>query len=122
MFTFGTLEHISKMAQVRGTPASGKTTLAKLLHGYIRELEPNSIVIRLPSWRTQKTLTIKGGWRQWLAEVWDAQDGSVLIVDEAQPSYWDNSFWGMIKEIDKDSKFRIITFAPYGSTGVDTSC
>ena len=121
MFTFGTLEHVSNMAQVRGTPASGKTTLAKLLHSYILLREPEAIVTRVPSWRRQETLMNKGGWRQWLVNVWNAQDGSVLIVDEAQTSYWDDDFWGMVKDIDQDSKFRIITFASYGSTGVDTS-
>lgn len=82
--------------------------------------EPNAIVVRLPSWRTGATLTAKGGWRQWLAEAWDAQDKSVLIVDEAQTSYWDTNFWAKIKYIDKDSPFRLITFASYGSTGADT--
>jgi hypothetical protein len=83
--------------------------------------EPNAIVARLPSWRTEATLTAKGGLRQWLAEAWDAQAKSVLIVNEAQTSYWDTNFWGKIKDIDKDSPFRLITFASYGSTGAETS-
>jgi hypothetical protein len=74
--------------------------------------EPNTIVVCLPSWRTE---TAKGGWRQWLA------DESVLIVDEAQTSYWDTNFWAKIQDIDKDSPFRLITFASYGSTGADAS-
>lgn len=104
------------MAKVRGTPASGKTTLAKLLHAHVRRLEPETTVVRIPAWKTEEVLQ-PVGWRKWLARVWDAQEGSVLIVDEAQSSYWDKDFWTEIKSIDRNSKYRLITFASYGSSG-----
>jgi hypothetical protein len=103
------------MTQVRGPPASGKTTLTKLLHHYILEQEPDARVTCVPSWSSETVLDQKGGWRKWLAEAWDAKDRSVLIVDEAQTSFWDISFWAYIKAISKNWPHRVITFASYGS-------
>ena len=46
------------------------------------------------------------------------EDDSVLIVDEAQASYWDRSFWlNTIKQLKSTTPHRITTFASYGSTG-----
>src|ERR1700722_16647311 len=108
------------MTQVRGTPASGKTILAKLLHHYILQQEPRCMVLRLCAWKLKEDMK-EGGWHDWLWEshFWDAEDGSVLIVDEAQGSYWDTSFWIHIKDINKDSRHRIVTLASYGSTGTN---
>ena len=60
------------------------------------------------------------GWCDWLLSM-DSKvcDDPVLIVDEAQESYWDTSFWVRMKDIDKQSRYRIITLASYGSTGSD---
>ncbi|KAF8237952.1 hypothetical protein L208DRAFT_433834 [Tricholoma matsutake] len=96
-------------------PASGKTTLAKLLHAYIHDNEPDIVVARLAAWNPENKLP--DGWRRWLADSWDAQKGSFLIVDEAQLSYWDMSFWMDIKAIGPNNHFHLITFASYGSSG-----
>lgn len=40
-----------------------------------------------------------------------------LIVDEAQSSYWDSSFWLILKDIKPETRFHVITFASYGSVG-----
>jgi hypothetical protein len=120
MCIFRRLENTIKATQVRGTPASGKTALAKLLHHHILEHEPQCLVLRLRHWKRKDDM-VEGGWRGWLRETyfWDAEDGSVLIVDEAQGSYWDTSFWIHIKGMNEQSKHRIITLASYGSTGTD---
>jgi hypothetical protein len=46
------------------------------------------------------------------------QPGSVLIVDEAQ-SYWDKTFWLDLKDIKPELSFHVITFASYGSAGLN---
>jgi len=111
------------MTQIRGTPASGKTTVAKLLQHYIRKREPGSLVVRIPSWRSDAAMATRGGWRKWLAKdgTWNSQAESVLIVDEAQTSYWDVDFWTYIKGIRKNWPHRVITLASYGSSGSDSS-
>jgi hypothetical protein len=104
MFKYGALGRIFNMAQVRGPPASGKSTLARLLHVHILNKEPNAVVVRIEAWETEG-----GGWRAWL------KPGSVLIVDRAQTSYQDDDFWGQIKLIGENHEYRVITFASYGS-------
>ena len=76
----------SDIIQVRGTPANGKTTLAKLLHDYILKNEPESWVTRIRAWKSENDMP-PGGWQEWLDSRWKFQPGSVLIVDEAQSSY-----------------------------------
>lgn len=108
-----------KYVQVRGTPASGKTTVAKLLHAHIHDNEPDIVIARLAAWKPNDQLP--DGWRRWLADSWNAQEGSFLIVDEAQSSYWDYSFWTDIKAISPHNPFHLITFASYGSSGGNDS-
>jgi hypothetical protein len=109
------------MAQVVGTPASGKTTMAKLLHSYILEREPDALVVRLCASQTREAMEKNGGQRDWPDyNIWDAKGGSVLIVDEAQELYWDTAFWVRIKD-NSHSRHRIITLASYESTGSDAA-
>jgi hypothetical protein len=79
--------------------------------------EPNSWVTRVLAWPPEGTMP-PDGWRKWLSPRWNFQPDSVLIVDEAQSSYWDSTFWlELIQTIKPDSRFRVITFASYGSAG-----
>ena len=48
---------------------------------------------------------------------WLKEPGTFLIVDEAQSSYLDNSFWLELKDINPDVMFCVITLASYGSAG-----
>jgi hypothetical protein len=78
-------------------------------------LEPQTTVVRI-AWKTEK-ISQSVGWRKWLARFWDGQERSVFIVDEAQSLYWDMDFLTGLKSIDRDSEYRLITFASYGSSG-----
>lgn len=79
--------------------------------------EPNSWVTRVLAWPPEGTMP-PDGWRKWLSLRWNFQPDSVLIVDEAQSSYWDSTFWlELIQTIKPESQFRVITFASYGSAG-----
>ena len=115
------LQQILYITQVRGTPASGKTTLANLLQHYIAIQEPDSLVAIVPAWMNQDQLDQEGGWRKWLADGWNAEPGSVLIVDEAQTSFRDIWFWTHIKGINPNCRHRIITFSSYGNTETENS-
>jgi hypothetical protein len=101
------LLNASDITQVRGAPASGKTSLAKLLHEYILDNEPEPWVTRVRAWNSKEDMP-SGEWAEWLSPRWNFQPGSVLIVDEAQSSYWDKAFWLDMKDIKPKSPFRVI--------------
>ena len=108
------LLNVSNKIQVRGTPGCGKTALAKLLEAYILQKEPGARVTSVASWLSRKEMP-KEGWKQWLKLKFEP--GTFLIVDEAQSSYWDKSFWLELKDINPDVVFCVITLASYGSAG-----
>jgi hypothetical protein len=100
------------MVEVRGTPASGKSTLALLLHHHILDREPTGRVHVISSW---SEVDRRGSWKDWM-EAANFTDKSVVIIDEAQMSYSDEPFWGWIKLMDDTSSIRVIAFVSYGST------
>ena len=79
-------------------------------------------VVSITGWATEATMP-SGGFVEWLAtrHKWIFQENAVLLVDEAQESYWDNNWWNHNKSIDHSSLYRIITFASYGNTGTNDS-
>ena len=104
------------LGQVRGTPASGKSTLSLLLCAYIKRLEPTTRVVLLDTWALQVT---QGRWSTYLRLTKNmvAGDGSVLVFDEAQSTYWDSGLWNSLFKpiIAKECENRAIVFASYGS-------
>jgi len=56
---------------------------------------------------------------EWLAtKGWDFPDDGVLIIDEAQLSYWDYDLWlERLKSITSNTAYMIILFASWGSAG-----
>ncbi|PVG01285.1 hypothetical protein CPB86DRAFT_805442 [Serendipita vermifera] len=102
---------------VRGTPASGKSSLAILLRKYIVENHPEKEVYLLERYRDKPETTPIKQWGVWLKEqgCYPPKDG-VLILDEAQLSYWDQNFWlGFLKPINAATSYMVILFASYGS-------
>ena len=76
---------------------------------YIQQQEPNAQVAYVCSWLSKHDMPHEG-WKKWLKL--KLESGTVLIVDEAQSSYWDKQFY-----INPDTPCRVMTLASYGSTG-----
>ena len=107
----------SEFLQVRGTPASGKSTLAMLLSRYIRVQEPNVRVIWIARWKLDDVAEY-GGWWSYLNKQkgWIPGEDTVSIFDEAQESYKDVELWNeLFKGIHDYPDRRAIAFASYGS-------
>ncbi|GAB1200261.1 hypothetical protein APSETT444_009631 [Aspergillus pseudonomiae] len=102
---------------VRGTPASGKTVLSELLRDYYHERKRK--VFLLKTWKPLDSFEGGDPWTQFaslLQERYQTSSstdffdkGTVIIVDEAQGSYQDVSFWNTIIKERRDGR---ATFGP----------
>jgi predicted AAA+ superfamily ATPase len=104
--------------QVCGTPASGKSTLAKLLGRYIKDREPAIDLIWISGW-TFTDVEATGGWERYLKykRHWVEDKKTVFIFDEAQTSYADGALWNdFFKCIHDYPNRRAIAFVSFGST------
>jgi hypothetical protein len=110
----------TRVVHVRGTPSSGKTTLATLLADHYRQNKQKAVVIR----RWTKTFDPleylvehcdKAGYVVTSSEILDKN--IVIILDEAQTSYVDDLLWlGPIKtQSGQLSGLSFCLFASYGS-------
>jgi hypothetical protein len=123
------------IVHVRGTPASGKTRLSELLRDYYRKEGRRAFLIK--RW---EGLNFKNPWgslvelvEKWNDEAqeaptttsqseqdlsWVLTSNTVIIVDEAQTTYSDDTLWNTIfKErlTPNVYKFRLCLFCSYGS-------
>ena len=87
---------------VRGTPGSGKSVLAGLLRRYVKEIEPYTDVLFFEIW--PENLPVQ------------TTPNTVLILDEAQTTYWDKRFWNNFKNPGLQD-MRVVAFASHGSSG-----
>ena len=96
-----------RVIHVRGTPASGKTTLSLLLHDHILSIRPDLQVI-WQNWGETRDIN-------WFK--WTHKEETVLIIDESQASYDDLRFWAnFVKPVaDKRNGPMIALFGSYGS-------
>ncbi|KAL4783696.1 hypothetical protein BJX76DRAFT_357720 [Aspergillus varians] len=111
-----------RIVHIRGTPSSGKTTLAGLLVDYYREnKEP---VVFINNWKDdnadpiahlQQHCAAKGYHHHAETRFW--QSNMIFVIDEAQSSYSDSAFWlGVIKTHHGSlSGPRFCLFSSYGS-------
>jgi len=119
-----------QVIHVRGTPTSGKSTLARLLKDYVERISPNTEVYAFSC--QQPEVLKRGGingslYYQLLnfhtnrlinADDWLNMGNMLLIIDEAQASYQYGNLWTQyIKSVssDGDCGRRVILFSSYGS-------
>jgi energy-coupling factor transporter ATP-binding protein EcfA2 len=119
-----------QFVHIRGTPTSGKSTLARLLKDHVEKTSLNTQVYTF-SWQQPEVLRKEGIngslYYQLLnfhtnrprdADDWLNMGNMLLIIDEAQASYQYGNLWTQyIKPIssDGDCGRRVVLFSSYGS-------
>ena len=108
--------------QVRGTPASGKTTVMQLMANKLLQMYGHESSIHvLCGWNRQEVRV--AGWNAYLWQQTGISGNSwlthqaYLLLDEAQESYWDSELWAaLFKSIQPFvGNPCIILFSSYGS-------
>ncbi|KAL2829696.1 hypothetical protein BDW59DRAFT_32780 [Aspergillus cavernicola] len=125
-----------KVVHVRGTPASGKTTLARLLQQYYKATKTKNVFF-INTWRNLENFPTGFNdepWKKFRKMIYttfnsaqspnNLPQGAIIIIDEAQKSYSDLEFWHTIvkQRIYGDGQdIKICLFCSYGSpsTGVE---
>ncbi|KAK2809273.1 hypothetical protein FQN50_003914 [Emmonsiellopsis sp. PD_5] len=113
------------VVHVRGTPASGKSTLAALLHSHVKKVAPNLDILHI-TWPMEfpkkiwtqtpypRLLSLLSDWDLGLID-W-RQKRILIIIDEAQGSYAYTSLWNdLIKSIIPFEGPLVALFSSYGS-------
>jgi hypothetical protein len=111
------LKFFPTCSQVRGTPSTGKTSLAELLGDHITQQEPTTNVIWIQGW-PHDDIKATGRWRNYfeIEKGWVEDQQTVFVFDEAQLSYVDGDLWNnFFKSIHLYSNCRAIAFTSYGS-------
>jgi hypothetical protein len=94
-------------AQVRATPGSGKTGLAKLLYQHIRAKEPLASAHYIETWILNDDIYAKYPSH--------ADTNTYLLFDDGQDTYADQALWnGFFKNISTTGYYAIL-FCSYGS-------
>lgn len=110
----------SNVIHIRGTPASGKTTLA----GFLREhlVQNGETVVYIEMWRAAWTYkeNLQTAARERGLNICDdaLSDANVIwIIDEGQASYADDTFWTHFvkKQHGRKSGAKLVFFTSYGS-------
>lgn len=105
---------------VRGTPASGKSVLMNLINEHARLHLPHLKLHVLRGWPSNMSFIQS---RKYLDEtlgferdmLFNARN-TVICIDDAQSTYYDEEFWSFIKMLDSGSA-SFILFCSYGSPG-----
>ncbi|KAL4792345.1 hypothetical protein BDV19DRAFT_380867 [Aspergillus venezuelensis] len=123
------------VVHVRGTPVSGKTTLARLLQQYYNDQKRT--IYFISNWKKLEDYPTEGEDEPWekLSQIIHSRykftgrtrnlpSGTIIIIDKAQKTYSDTEFWNLvIKEriYGKGDDIKFCLSCSYGSpsTGVD---
>ncbi|RAQ48713.1 hypothetical protein AFGD_010739 [Aspergillus flavus] len=114
--------HDYHIIRVIGPPASGKTTLMKLMVNKLLEMNgPTKSIHVLTGWDKQEVCGAPG-WARYLGqktgvhgEEW-LSNPAYLLLDEAQQTYWDSGLWAsFFKSAGPGWSVFIVLFMSYGS-------
>ncbi|KAA8902470.1 hypothetical protein FN846DRAFT_908554 [Sphaerosporella brunnea] len=120
------LIRFQRIVQIRGTPASGKTTLRRLLESHIATTDPEYQVFVTQGWNKDTLTEHFGNAHGYLEtitglsvqELLASEKKVVLLFDEAQDSYWDLQLWvEFLKTVDQSVGPYIALFCSFGSAG-----
>lgn len=117
---------ISRLIQVRGTPASGKTTLMELVANKLFQRHNRTIPIYNLSGWNRVEVEKAGNWGRYLGQQTGVSGSNwlgysaYLLIDEAQRSYWDDALWAdFFKKIQEyKGNPLVILFTSFGSPGI----
>lgn len=108
------------LVHVRGTPSTGKTTLAYLLRKHYKKQKTPVVLFSRPSRKPNVSLA------SYLADQCEKEGycgiqlstfDMVFTIDEAQTAYFDSDLWEFIKaKRDQRTGPRFCIFSVYGST------
>ncbi|KAG8777111.1 hypothetical protein FRC15_011526 [Serendipita sp. 397] len=110
-----------RLVQVRGTPASGKTTLLDLLHAHILETCKDADIIIHRSWPESKLKSRDDRLEVELPGYPSFKDKDrFFLFDEGQTSYWDTELWQCFKDTvqRKLGLIYVIIFCSHGNENV----
>jgi hypothetical protein len=99
--------------QVRGTPASGKTTLLTLLHSHIISQDSEAVVDVIKSWpKITHQDTIQSRLHHRIGT-----KSTYLLFDNGQDAYWDSELWDVFFKdvVQKGNGPLVVLFCSYGS-------
>jgi hypothetical protein len=111
--------------RVRGTPASGKTTVRELVANKLFEIPDRTRPIYVFNGWHENDVRRATGWNEYLkretgvhGDEWHTYS-AYLLLDEAQQSHWDDRLWSdLFKRVGGfPSNPFIVLFSSYGSPG-----
>ncbi|TDL14323.1 hypothetical protein BD410DRAFT_797248 [Rickenella mellea] len=109
------------LVYIRGTPASGKSTLLKLVHEHIRRRHPEAIVRIVKAW-PQGTFQEWGGpidrFRRLIPGYpFSNPRNTYILFDNGHQTYWDGGLWEyFIKDqVQSGFLYRAVLFCGYGN-------
>ena len=102
---------------VRGTPACGKTVLLRLTHKYILEQFPHYKVHVVNGWSESMSSEVSESYiNQKIGRDPQFAKDSLVFIDDAQSSYYDDYLWSRFKLLEMNSALFVL-FSSYGSPG-----
>ncbi|CAG8731944.1 14157_t:CDS:2, partial [Acaulospora colombiana] len=107
-----------RLVQVRGTPASGKSTLLALLRAHIVQVDKKANVFVYKNWPQNELESDEYRVETRLPEYPGFDDNKqFLLFDEGQQSYWDTRLWKFFKdEVQRrEAPIYAIIFCSYGN-------
>ncbi|TDL19522.1 hypothetical protein BD410DRAFT_842059 [Rickenella mellea] len=109
------------LVYIRGTPASGKSTLLKLVHEHIRRRRPEAIVRIVKAWP-------QGTFHEWGNPIdrfrrlipgypFSNPRNTYILFDNGHQTYWDGGLWEyFIKDqVQSGFLYRAVLFCGYGN-------